>query len=155
MKYNQTNALRPGPTCFGQRRLHADSVGGRSILLDIGHSGCLVATVPSVSPKADAELLEAWGAGDKAAGEALFDRHFEAIYRFFQNKVGPGVIDDLVQQTFLGCVEAPDRFRGDSSSNAVFPMPGSPYGNTTTLRPSYACQRRGATSLAWRLDDGA
>jgi RNA polymerase sigma-70 factor (ECF subfamily) len=67
-----------------------------------------------MSTGADLELLDAWRTGDDAAGEALFDRHFEAVYRFFCNKVGRDV-DDLVQQTFVGCIEARERFRGDSS----------------------------------------
>ncbi|MEM7158688.1 MAG: sigma-70 family RNA polymerase sigma factor [Myxococcota bacterium] len=62
----------------------------------------------------DLQLLEQWRAGDDGAGEALFERHFEALYRFFCNKVGREV-DDLVQETFLGCVKAKERFRGDSS----------------------------------------
>lgn len=67
-----------------------------------------------MSTAADLELLDAWRGGDDAAGEALFDRHFEAVYRFFCNKVGRDV-DDLVQQTFLGCMEARERLRGDAS----------------------------------------
>lgn len=70
--------------------------------------------MPSMSNAADLELLDAWRDGDDAAGEALFDRHFESVYRFFCNKVGRDV-DDLVQQTFLGCTEARDRMRGDAS----------------------------------------
>lgn len=62
----------------------------------------------------DFELLEAWRAGDRMAGNALFDRYFDALFRFFRNKVTSGA-DDLVQQTFLACVESRDRFRGDSS----------------------------------------
>lgn len=62
----------------------------------------------------DADLLAAWRAGDRKAGEELFERHFEAIARFFRNKVEHG-IDDLIQRTFLACVETRDRFRGDSS----------------------------------------
>ena len=58
----------------------------------------------------DLELLDAWRQGDAAAGNALFDRHFRALFRFFRNKVNDG-IDDLVQQTFLACVEGRDRFR--------------------------------------------
>jgi RNA polymerase sigma-70 factor (ECF subfamily) len=64
-------------------------------------------------PEADTELLERWRAGDQQAGSALFDRHFDRLARFFANKVGEG-LDDLVQQTFLGCIEARDRFRGDA-----------------------------------------
>jgi RNA polymerase sigma factor (sigma-70 family) len=62
----------------------------------------------------DLALLEAWSRGDAAAGEALFERHFDAVVRFFRNKVDDSP-DDLVQRTFLGCVEARDRFRGDAS----------------------------------------
>lgn len=62
----------------------------------------------------DFELLAAWREGDRSAGNALFDRHFDSIHRFFVHKVGDDV-EDLVQRTFLGCVEARDRFRQLSS----------------------------------------
>ncbi len=48
------------------------------------------------------------------AGNSLFDRYFDSLFRFFRNKVNEGA-DDLVQQTFLACVQSRDRFRGDSS----------------------------------------
>ena len=64
----------------------------------------------------DAQLLEAWAGGDKSAGEALFERHFEAVARFFRNKLSADAAhEDLIQQTFLGCVESRDRFRGEAS----------------------------------------
>ena len=62
----------------------------------------------------DLELLERWRSGDAAAGEALFERHFDAVVRFFRNKTD-GAADDLVQKTFLGCVRGQERFRGESS----------------------------------------
>ncbi|MCA9648863.1 MAG: sigma-70 family RNA polymerase sigma factor [Myxococcales bacterium] len=62
----------------------------------------------------DLELLEAWRGGDRAAGEELFERHFDAVARFFRNKVDRN-IDDLIQRTFLACVESKDRFRGEAS----------------------------------------
>ena len=62
----------------------------------------------------DLELLEAWRGGDRHAGEQLFERHFDAVARFFRNKVNHG-IDDLIQRTFLACIEGKDRFRGESS----------------------------------------
>ena len=65
-------------------------------------------------PPTDLELLEAWRGGDRQAGEALFERHFDAIARFFRNKVDHG-IDDLIQRTFLACVESKDQFRGEAS----------------------------------------
>ncbi len=58
----------------------------------------------------DAELLVAWQAGDRDAGGALIDRYFEPLRRFFQNKIATGV-EDLIQQTFLVCVQQRDRIR--------------------------------------------
>ncbi|HET6584233.1 MAG TPA: sigma-70 family RNA polymerase sigma factor [Nannocystaceae bacterium] len=49
-----------------------------------------------------------------AAGNALFERYFVPVRRFFRNKV-VGDVDDLIQKTFLACVEGRDRFRGDAS----------------------------------------
>lgn len=66
------------------------------------------------SVSTDFELLDAWKAGDAEAGNALFERHFEAVCRFFRNKVDEGV-DDLIQRTFLACVESRDRFRGEAT----------------------------------------
>lgn len=62
----------------------------------------------------DFELLDAWAAGDKRAAKQLIDRHFDAIFRFFRNKLREGV-EDLVQDTFLACVEGRERFRRDAS----------------------------------------
>jgi RNA polymerase sigma factor (sigma-70 family) len=62
----------------------------------------------------DFELLDAWRAGDRDAGNTLFERYFDAICRFFANKVHHG-IDDLIQKTFLGCVEGRDRFLKQAS----------------------------------------
>lgn len=64
--------------------------------------------------RSDGELLRAWGEGDSDAAEALFERHFEALYRFFRNKVSDEV-HDLVQDTFLRMVKASADFRGDAS----------------------------------------
>lgn len=63
----------------------------------------------------DLDLLGRWGRGDLGAGDALFNRHFESIHRFFRNKVGDQRLEDLVQQTFMGCVEGRDRFKGGST----------------------------------------
>ncbi len=62
----------------------------------------------------DIDLLEAWRAGDRKAGSDLFERHFDSVCRFFANKVDRDV-DDLVQRTFIACVEGKERFRGQSS----------------------------------------
>jgi RNA polymerase sigma-70 factor (ECF subfamily) len=68
----------------------------------------------SAHDTSDAALLRAWQAGDQHAGSALFERHYASIYRFFLSKV-PDAAEDLVQRTFLGCLEAQTRFRGDAS----------------------------------------
>lgn len=62
----------------------------------------------------DAALVHAWRSGDASAGERLVERHFSAVYGFFRHKIGSDV-EDLVQRTFLRCVEARDAFRGESS----------------------------------------
>lgn len=59
-------------------------------------------------------LLERWRNGDGEAGNRLFQRHFDSIYRFFDQKV-EGDIDDLVQATFVSCIRSRDQFRGQSS----------------------------------------
>ena len=62
----------------------------------------------------DAELLQAWAAGDADAGRVLFGRYYPVMLRFFTNKVG-SEIPELVQQTFARCVESHARFEGRSS----------------------------------------
>jgi RNA polymerase sigma-70 factor (ECF subfamily) len=58
----------------------------------------------------DGQLLERWGAGDPVSGEALFERYYDMVERFFLNKVAGGV-QDLVQETFMRCVEGRARIR--------------------------------------------
>ena len=58
--------------------------------------------------------LEAWRAGDRSAGERLFARYYDAVARFFVNKIGDAS-PDLIQRTFLGCVEGLVNFRGEGS----------------------------------------
>ena len=65
----------------------------------------------------DAELLDAWRGGDRRAGRELFARHIDAVSRFFTNKIGDER-EDLIQRTFLACVEARDRIREGSSFRA-------------------------------------
>jgi RNA polymerase sigma-70 factor (ECF subfamily) len=67
-----------------------------------------------LSVTTDLELLTAWRDGSTTAGEALFERHFDPVMRFFRNKVDEGP-EDLVQRTFLACVEGKERFEGRSS----------------------------------------
>jgi RNA polymerase sigma factor (sigma-70 family) len=62
----------------------------------------------------DLDMLTRWRGGDSTAGNALFHRHFEALYRFFERKT-EGDIDDLVQETFLACLHSVETFHGKSS----------------------------------------
>jgi RNA polymerase sigma-70 factor (ECF subfamily) len=72
--------------------------------------------IPSsaVADPDDIALLTRWRAGDAAAGQALFERHFDSIYGFFETKCASDA-DELTQATFLACLRARDQFRGDSS----------------------------------------
>ena len=62
----------------------------------------------------DLDLVDRWRAGDRAAGEALFQRHFASIYAFFETKF-EAEAEELTQATFLACVRAKDQFRKGSS----------------------------------------
>jgi RNA polymerase sigma factor (sigma-70 family) len=62
----------------------------------------------------DLALLDQWCAGDRVAGNTLFKRHFESLYRFLAHKV-EGDIDDLVQDTFMACMHSRNTFRRQSS----------------------------------------
>jgi len=62
----------------------------------------------------DFELLEAWCAGDRQAGDTLVCAHFPAVQRFFRNKAWEDS-EDLAQTTFLRCTAMRDRFERKSS----------------------------------------
>ena len=62
----------------------------------------------------DYTLLDQWRAGDKAAGQALFQRYFDSIVRFFETKCDAET-DELVQATFFACLRAKAQFRKESS----------------------------------------
>jgi RNA polymerase sigma-70 factor (ECF subfamily) len=66
-----------------------------------------------VSSASDLELLEAWRGGDKVAGDALVERHFASVYRFFRRKLDVDTAKDLAQKTFLTGLEAERRIRDD------------------------------------------
>ncbi|MCA9706131.1 MAG: sigma-70 family RNA polymerase sigma factor [Myxococcales bacterium] len=61
----------------------------------------------------DAELLRAWQRGNRAAGEELFERYYPMVERFFRNKATEP--EEFIQRTFLACIEAANRFRGEST----------------------------------------
>ena len=73
---------------------------------------------PNPAPNStDDELLRAWQAGDRDAGVALFERHWDSVARFFTSKIGRDS-EDLIQETFAACVENAHRYRGDASFRA-------------------------------------
>lgn len=63
----------------------------------------------------DLELLEAWRRGNPDAGQVLFKRHYDVVYRFFQSKVSAEAVMELVQDTFATLIRKRDRFTGTSS----------------------------------------
>lgn len=65
----------------------------------------------------DADLFKAWAGGDQSAGEALYRRYFDPLYRFFRAKA-PEDYEDLIQNTMLECVRSRERFRGDAPFRA-------------------------------------
>jgi RNA polymerase sigma factor (sigma-70 family) len=67
----------------------------------------------------DLELLDAWRAGDAAAGEALVSRYWPSVSRFFRAKVGDDAAD-LIAQVWLACVEGKDRIAGGDVKAYVF-----------------------------------
>ncbi len=71
-----------------------------------------------MSVASDVELLMGWRRGDRDAADALFERYFEPLLRFFRSKLGDDLptLEDLIQQTWLACTERrdqvqPERFR--------------------------------------------
>ena len=56
----------------------------------------------------DRDLLRSWGRGDEAAGTQLVRRHFASLARFFRSRAA-GHHVDLMQRTWLGCIESRTR----------------------------------------------
>ncbi|MFO7564541.1 MAG: sigma-70 family RNA polymerase sigma factor [Enhygromyxa sp.] len=91
----------------------------------------------------DLELFDAWTHGDTEAAGELFERHYDAIDRFFRNKILDGY-DDLVQQTFAACLESRDRFRGDCSFRTyLFAIANN------VLRAHFRTRRRESERFEW------
>jgi RNA polymerase sigma-70 factor (ECF subfamily) len=65
----------------------------------------------------DFALLRAWQDGDREAGSELVRRHFQTLYRFFRHKIDE-CPRDLIQRTFLTCVEICDRLPNDRGFRA-------------------------------------
>ena len=62
--------------------------------------------------QSDLALLDAWRAGDARAGSALFLRHYTLVNRFFRSKADAPDVADLIQNTFVACIEGQDRYEG-------------------------------------------
>jgi RNA polymerase sigma-70 factor (ECF subfamily) len=58
--------------------------------------------------QSDTELLDAWAAGDERSGRALYQRYAGRVTRFFAQKLRDDPAD-LVQRTFLKCLDAKKR----------------------------------------------
>lgn len=58
----------------------------------------------------DAELLQAWCAGDEDAGDRLLRNVFPRLYRFLFNKIGDDT-QEIIQETLLACLEYRDSLR--------------------------------------------
>lgn len=71
-----------------------------SILLSVCTAGGIARPLTE-----DLQLLSAWRDGDKVAGDQFVGLYFPALYRFFASKLGDDVAD-LVQDTFLSCLES-------------------------------------------------
>lgn len=67
--------------------------------------------------ESDAQLLEAWRSGDRAAAEALTRRHYASVLRYFELNAS-WAADDLAQRTFMACVERAADVRETSAFRA-------------------------------------
>ncbi len=65
----------------------------------------------------DQQLLVAWRGGDEDAGEALFERFYDGLSRFFRSKAGEQA-PDLIQRTFLVLLETQARMREGTTFQA-------------------------------------
>lgn len=65
----------------------------------------------------ECELVAAWSAGDRAAGQELLRRYAGCLQRFFRNKVTL-IAEDLVQETMLAILDGHERYEGRSTFRA-------------------------------------
>jgi RNA polymerase sigma-70 factor (ECF subfamily) len=68
-----------------------------------------------MSDDLDAQLLARWQQGDQQAGDALVSRHFASVHGFMRGRLPESDVRDLVHQTFLACLQHPERFEGRAS----------------------------------------
>jgi RNA polymerase sigma-70 factor (ECF subfamily) len=62
----------------------------------------------------DFELLAAWRAGDREAGQELARNHYKAVRQFVSGKVDDETAKEIAQQTFLTLCQRKDEFEGFS-----------------------------------------
>jgi RNA polymerase sigma factor (sigma-70 family) len=67
----------------------------------------------------DAELLASWAGGDRDAGRGFYERYADRVTRFFARKIADDVVD-LVQRTFLKCLEAARKTAVDNPGALLF-----------------------------------
>ena len=88
----------------------------------------------------DEDLLRAWRQGDQNAGEELVRRHYPEVKEFFTKKIGTNC-EDLIQETFLGCLHGLGEFRAESSfSTYLLAIAGNKY--KMYLRAKIRAKRR-------------
>jgi len=66
------------------------------------------------TPAPDADLVAAWLAGDRQAGEALLGRYYASVHRFFDLRL-PHLADDLTQQVFVAVAEQAGALRNGAA----------------------------------------
>jgi DNA-directed RNA polymerase specialized sigma24 family protein len=71
----------------------------------------------SVAPPDDAAIIE-WSASDPEAFAILYDRHAAVLHRYVARRLGVGVADDIVADTFLSAFRQRARFDPRASSDA-------------------------------------
>lgn len=99
----------------------------------------------------DVRLLDEWRAGDTRAGEVLFDRHFDSIYRFFSSKARDDA-QELVQRTMTACLEKRDHVRKATSFRA-FLFGVARFELLRHLRSVYRRSRRECALLEASIED--
>ena len=66
-----------------------------------------------MTPEQDASLLEAWRAGDRAAGDRLISANLDSVAKYVLRKVThPQATEELVQEIFKEAVDRRDRIQG-------------------------------------------
>lgn len=69
----------------------------------------------SAHEPSDLELIARWQSGEERAATLLVERHAEALSRYVMSVGHHGLIDEVVQDTFVRAFGSLDAFRGESS----------------------------------------